>query len=79
MRDGRWPTLATADSADSASIKWGRDDSQNSAATIPIPTAAGTHFSYLKYLLLDVTVAGTTNLSNRRIAWASFPAAGLAA
>ena len=72
------PTLATADSADAASIRYGRDDSAVSAATIAIPTATGTHYSYLKYLLLDVTVAGATTISNRKISWASAPATGLA-
>lgn len=74
---GSGPTNATADSADSASIKFGRDDSQNSTTSIPIPTATGTKYSYLKYLFLDVTVAGATSISNRRIAWASSPATGL--
>ena len=72
------PTLASADSADSASIKYGRDDSQSSSATIPIPTATGTHYSYLKYLLLDVTVTGATSISNRKISVASALATGLA-
>lgn len=75
---GATPTLASADSADAASIKYGRDDNQNSTATIPIPTATGTHYSYLKYLLLDVTVIGATNITNRRIALASALATGLA-
>jgi hypothetical protein len=74
---GAGPTLATCDSADSASIKYGRDDSQTSTTSIPIPTATGTKYSYLKYLCLDVTVIGATSISNRRIAWASSPATGL--
>ena len=74
---GATPTLATADSADSASIRYGRDDSQSSTATIPIPTATGTHYSYLKYLLLDVTVTGATSISNRKISIASALATGL--
>lgn len=74
---GSGPTLASCDSADSASIKFGRDDSQGSTASIPIPTATGTKYSYLKYLLLDVTATGATTISNRRIAWASSPATGL--
>lgn len=74
---GATPTLATADSADSGSIKYGRDDNQTSTASIPIPTATGTNYSYLKYLLLDVTVTSTTNVSNRRIAWASSPSTGI--
>ena len=74
---GATPTLASADSADSASIRYGRDDSQSSTATIPIPTATGTHYSYLKYLLLDVTVTGATSISNRKISIASALATGL--
>lgn len=74
---GSGPTNATADSADSAAIVFGRDDSQSSTATIPIPTATGTHYSYLKYLFLDVTVSGATNLSNRKVSWASSPATGI--
>ena len=74
---GATPTLASADSADSASIKYGRDDSQSSTATIPIPTSTGTHYSYLKYLLLDVTVTGATSISNRKISIASALATGL--
>ncbi|MDE3097492.1 MAG: hypothetical protein KGK07_16015 [Chloroflexota bacterium] len=74
---GAGPTNATCDSADSASITYGRDDNQTSVATLPIPTALGTHFSYMKYLFLDVTVAGATTMSNRRVAWATAPATGL--
>lgn len=75
---GATPTLATADSADSASIKYGRDDSQNSTTALPIPTATGTKYSYLKYLLLDVTATGATSISNRKISYASSLATGLA-
>lgn len=71
------PTNASVDSADSASITFGRDDLAISTATIPIPTATGTHYSYLKYLFLDVTVTGATNLSNRKVSWASSPATGI--
>lgn len=74
---GSGPTNATADSADSASIKFGRDDNQNSTTSIPIPGTTGTKYSYLKYLFLDVTATGTTSMSNRRIAWASATATGL--
>ena len=74
---GATPTLASADSADSDSVRYGRDDSQLSTATLPIPTATGTHYSYLKYLLLDVTVTGATSISNRKIAIASSLATGL--
>lgn len=71
------PTNTDVDSADAGSMRFGRDDSVSSTATLPIPTATGTKFSYLKYLLLYVTVAGTTNITNRRVSWASTPATGL--
>ena len=74
---GATPTLASADSADSASIKFGRDDNANSTATLPIPTATGTHYSYFKCLLLDVTATGETSISNRKISVASALATGL--
>lgn len=74
---GSGPTLATCDNADSGSIKFGRDDAQSSSTGIPIPGSTGTHYSYLKYLLIDVTGTSTTSLSNRRISWASSPSTGL--
>ena len=74
---GSGPTLATCDSADSASIKFGRDDNQSSSTGIPIPSSTGTKYSYLKYLLLDVTGTSSTSITNRRISWASGPSTGL--
>lgn len=58
-------------------IKFNRDDTLTGTTPIPIPTATGTNFSWLKNLALDVTTVGTTNISNRRIYLGSAPASGL--
>ena len=73
LANGAGPTLASAETG----IRYGRDDLQTSTATIPIPTATGTKYSYLKYLALVVTGTSTTNITNRRISWATTPATGL--
>lgn len=65
---GATPTYTSIDSADSASVTFGRDDLAVSTAPVPIPTSTGTKFSYLKYVCLDVTTAGSTTISNRTIA-----------
>lgn len=44
---------------------------------IPIPTAAGTNFSYPKYLGLEVISTDATSISNRQIALSSARPAGL--
>lgn len=54
-------------------------DSQTDTTTpIPVPTSAGTVFSYIKNLVLAVTVGGTTNISNRNIYQSGTPSTGLA-
>lgn len=58
-------------------IKFNREDTLVGTTPIPIPTATGTNFSWIKNLALDVTTAGTTAISNRRIYLASAPATGL--
>lgn len=70
---GSGPTGATVDSADSASIKFGRDDTLVSTTPIPIPTATGTKFSYIKWVGLDVTGTAATSLSNRKVSIAGSP------
>lgn len=75
--NGAGPTNTTVDSADAGAIKWGRDDSLVSTTAMPVPTATGEKYSYLKYLFLDVTGTAATSLSNRRIALASGLATGL--
>lgn len=54
-------------------------DSQTDTTTpIPVPTATGTVFSYIKNLVLAVTVGGTTTISNRNIYMSGATATGLA-
>jgi hypothetical protein len=72
--NGAGPTGATVDSADSASIKFGRDDLLVSTTSIPIPTSPGTKFSYIKWLGLQVTATSSTSISNRKISIAATPA-----
>jgi hypothetical protein len=62
-------------------IKFNREDSQTgTTGTIPIPTATGTEFSWIKNVALEVTSAASpaTTISNRRVAAASGPSTGLA-
>lgn len=58
-------------------IKYNREDTQLGTTAIPIPTSAGTNYSWFKELALSVTSTGTTTLSNRTIARSSAPPAGL--
>lgn len=58
-------------------FKFNRDDTLTGTTPVPIPTATGTNFSWLKNLALDVTTTGTTNISNRRIYLGSAPSTGL--
>lgn len=58
-------------------IKFNRDDTLTGTTPIPIPTATGTNFSWIKNLALDVTTAGTTSISNRKIYFVSAPTPGL--
>jgi hypothetical protein len=53
-------------------------DSLTSTTPIAIPTTPGTNFSWPKSLVLAVTVAGTTNITNRTIKMGSSPSTGLA-
>ncbi len=57
--------------------KMSREDSLAGTTPIPIPLATGTNFSWIKNLVLAVTVTGTTSITNRRINMASSPATGL--
>lgn len=63
--------------AESAGIVWNRDDSASGTTPVPVPTATGTKYSWIKNLALYVTVAGTTSMSNRKIYLATSPATGL--
>jgi len=59
-------------------MKFNREDSLTGGTTpIPIPTATGTNYSWIKNLALDVTTVGTTSISNRRIYSSGAPATGL--
>jgi hypothetical protein len=53
-------------------------DSITSTTPVAIPTATGTNFSWIKNLVIAVTVAGTTTLSNRTVKMGSSPTTGLA-
>ncbi len=60
-------------------MKWNLSDSATDTSTpIQIPTATGTNYSWIKNLVLYVTAAGTTTISNRRVSLASSPSTGLA-
>lgn len=59
-------------------FKWNLADNQTDTTTpIAIPTSTGTNFSWIKNLVLSVTVAGTTNISNRRVSLATSASTGL--
>jgi hypothetical protein len=61
-------------------IKWNREDSQSGATTnVPVPTATGTNYSWLKNLALEVTTVANpvTSITNRRIAIAGAQLAGV--
>ncbi len=54
-------------------------DSITSTTTpIAVPTATGTNFSWIKNLVIAVTVTGTTAITNRTIKMGSSPSTGLA-
>lgn len=59
-------------------IKWNLADSATDTTTpVAIPTSTGTNFSWIKNLVLAVTVTGTTNISNRRVSISGSPSTGL--
>ncbi|MBA3826891.1 MAG: hypothetical protein H0X24_23735 [Ktedonobacterales bacterium] len=73
LATGAGPTLTNAETG----LTFNRADTLAGTTPIPIPTATGNKYSYLKYLALVVTGTGTTTISNRRISWATTPATGL--
>jgi hypothetical protein len=58
--------------------KFNLADSLTNTTPVAIPTATGTNFSWIKNLVLAVTVAGTTTMSNRTVKMGSSPTTGLA-
>jgi hypothetical protein len=58
-------------------IVFNRVDTQTGVTPVPIPTATGTNFSWIKNLVLAVTVAGTTAITNRRVSMSGATATGL--
>ena len=74
---GAGPTNADAEAT---GIKFNRDDTPTGTTPIPKPTAAGTNYSYAKSLYLNVeSGGGSTSILNRKIRFATAPAAGLTA
>ena len=71
-----------------ASVSWASAEggicfqlADSATATTPpisIPTTTGTNFSWIKNLVLAVTVTGTTNITNRNIYMSTTPTTGLA-
>lgn len=59
-------------------IKFNLEDTISGTTPIAIPTATGTNFSWLKNLVLSVTVAGTTNITNRTVKMSGAASTGLA-
>ena len=59
-------------------ITWNLADSATSTTPISIPTATGTVFSWIKNLVLSVTVTGTTAITNRTIKMSTSTSTGLA-
>ena len=57
--------------------KFNREDTLAGTTPIPIPTTTGTNFSWIKNFVLAVTVAGTTNITNRRISMSGATSTGL--
>lgn len=58
-------------------IKFNREDTATGTTPVPIPTSTGTNYSWIKNLVLAVTVTGTTAITNRRISMSGATAAGL--
>jgi hypothetical protein len=71
---------APTNAEDNAGITFNREDSKagNSvAAGVPIPTSPATNYSWPKLVALNVTTAGTTTISNRRMSLVSSIGTGL--
>jgi hypothetical protein len=79
--NGASPTFTgggdTGVSAESGFVFNRADSLTDTAANIPVPTAAGTNYSWIKNLGLQVTTVGTTSINNRRLYLGSAPTTGL--
>ncbi len=53
------------------------DSATATTPPISVPTSTGTNYSWIKNLVLSVTVAGTTNITNRRVNMSTSPSTGL--
>lgn len=58
-------------------IVFNLEDTITGTTPIPIPTATGTNFSWIKNLVLYVTATGTTAITNRTVNMGSSPTSGL--
>jgi hypothetical protein len=58
-------------------VKFNTDATATGTTPIAIPTATATNFSWVKYLVLAVTGAGTTNITNRCVSMSGATATGL--
>jgi hypothetical protein len=70
---GAGPTLGSGEGG----FKYNREDTISGTTPIPIPTATGSNYSWLKWLALAVTTSGTTSMSNRRIQLSATETSGL--
>ena len=79
VRIGYWngaaPTFTGASDSGvtaEAGFKFNREDTlSGTSGTIPIPTATGTNYSWIKNLGLEVTATAPTNISSRQVAAAA--------
>jgi len=53
-------------------------DSQTAVTPVAIPNTTGTNFSWIKNLVIAVTVVGTTSISNRTVKMSASAVTGLA-
>lgn len=54
-----------------------RDDSNTGTTAVPIPTSAGTKYSFMCWIGLGISTGAATSISNRAIYLSSAPASGL--
>lgn len=77
VRIGTGASVSYADA--SGGMGFNQEDSLAGTSTpVQVPTSANTtNYSYIKSFVLYVTGTASTNISNRRVAWASNPPTGL--